>query len=88
MKSLLAVLCLVAMTACSEDPKAEATAFANRFSSYVAQNQLDSIRAVYPDAAECDSFAVKFNPDSLTVEADAQPNTYKVSVGGGLTSWW
>ncbi len=34
------------MTACSEDPKAEATAFANRFASYVAQNQLDSIRAV------------------------------------------
>ncbi|MBR6181148.1 MAG: hypothetical protein IKQ77_08055 [Prevotella sp.] len=84
LKSLLAVLCLVAMTVCSEDPKAEATAFANRFSSYVAQNQLDSIRAVYPDAAECDSFAVKFNPDSLTVEADAQPDTYKVSVGGGV----
>lgn len=85
LKLLFAVLCLIGMAACnSEDPKAEATSFANRFASYVAQNQLDSIRAVYPDAAECDSFALAFVADSLNVEADTQPDTYKVNIGNGV----
>ncbi|MBO4851211.1 MAG: hypothetical protein J5529_09975 [Prevotella sp.] len=81
-KLLAAVFCLIGITAyTSDDPKAEVTALANRFASYVAQNQLDSIRAIYPDAAECDSFAISYITDSLKVEADSQPETFKVSVG-------
>ena len=67
-KSIVSALCFMCMAACGQgDPKAEVTAFANRFASYVAQNQLDSIRAVYPDAAECDSFALNFVADSMRV---------------------
>ena len=83
-KSIVSALCFMCMAACGQgDPKAEVTAFANRFASYVAQNQLDSIRAVYPDAAECDSFALNFVADSMRVEANEQAGTFTVSVGNG-----
>lgn len=82
--SLFAVLCLIGMAACNQgDPNAEVTAFANRFASYVAQNQLDSIRTIYPDAAECDSFALNFVADSLRVTANDQDGTFTVNVGNG-----
>ena len=82
--SFFAALCLIGMAACNQgDPNAEVTAFANRFASYVAQNQLDSIRAIYPDAAECDSFSLIFVADSLRVDANEQDGTFNVSVGNG-----
>ena len=78
------ILCLIGMVACNQDDsKAEATAFANRFASYAAQNQIDSIRALYPDAAECDSFALNYVADSLRVEANEQADSFIVKVGNG-----
>lgn len=80
--SFFAALCLIGMAACNQvDPNAEVTAFANRFASFVSQNQVDSIRALYPDAAECDSFALNFVADSLRVTANEQDGTFTVNVG-------
>ena len=81
---MAAVLSFMGMTACSqENTKAEATAFANRFASFVDQNNLDSIRALYPDAEECDSFALTYNADSMRVEANEMGDLFTVTLGKG-----
>ena len=55
--------------------------FALDFATKVSKNQVDSVRALYADAAKCDSFAVTFVPDSVTVTETETPGTYKVSLG-------
>ena len=55
--------------------------FALDFATKVSKNQVDSVRAFYADAAKCDSFAVTFVPDSVTVTETETPGTYKVSLG-------
>ncbi|MBR4552386.1 MAG: hypothetical protein IKO20_01520 [Bacteroidaceae bacterium] len=55
--------------------------FATGFATKVSQNQVDSIRALYADAAKIDSFAVAFVPDSVSVAETETPGTYKVSLG-------
>lgn len=55
--------------------------FATGFATKVSQNQVDSIRALYADAAKIDSFAVVFVPDSVSVAETETPGTYKVSLG-------
>ena len=51
------------------------------FATKVSKNQVDSVRALYADAAKCDSFAVTFVHDSVTVTETETPSTYKVSLG-------
>ncbi len=89
-KTFIAAVCITAVaafTACgsSSSDKSDdgARAFAEKFASFVSNNQIDSIRALYPDAAECDSFALKFVADSIKIEANAQADTFVVNVGGG-----
>lgn len=80
--SIIVALCLAGMAACaSGDPNAEVKQFASHFATLVANNQVDSIRAVYPDAEECDSFALNFVADSISVQANEQVDTFKVNVG-------
>lgn len=55
--------------------------FALDFATKVSKNQVDSVRALYADAAKCDSFAVTFVHDSVTVTETETPGTYKVSLG-------
>ena len=84
-KSIIAVIFLMSMTACNRsNPTAEVAAFANRFASFVAQNRVDSIRNVYPDAAECDSFALNYVTDSLSVLPNEQADSFKVKLGNGV----
>ena len=84
LKTIIASLCIASLTACdSGNFNAEVEAFANRFASFVAQNQLDSIRALYPDAVECDSFALNYVADSLRVLTNEQSDSFTVSLGNG-----
>lgn len=82
----LSALCVVVTLATSCGGKSEADQvkdFALDFATKVSQNQVDSIRALYADAAKIDSFAVAFVPDSVSVSvAETEtPGTYKVSLG-------
>lgn len=54
--------------------------FATDFATKVSKNQVDSVRALYADAAGCDSFALNFMPDSMTIE-EISDGMYKVSLG-------
>lgn len=54
--------------------------FATDFATKVSKNQVDSVRALYADAAGCDSFALNFVPDSMTIE-EISDGMYKVSLG-------
>lgn len=90
-KSIAAIFCLLSIVACnsgksgnSDDSNAEVTDFAKHFASYVAHNQLDSIRSVYPEAEEVDSFALNYVADSLRVEANEQDGTFTVKVSNGV----
>ena len=90
-KSMVAILCLMGIVACnsgksdnSDDPNAEVTDFAKHFASYVTHNQLDSIRAVYPEAEVVDSFALNYVVDSLRVEANEKDGSFIVKVGDGV----
>ena len=84
--TIIAVLFLLGMTACNRsNPTADVTDFANRFASFVAQNQLDSIRTHYPDAVECDSFSLNYVTDSLRVVANEQSGSFTVSLGSGTS---
>ena len=80
----LSALCAVVTLATSCGGKSEADQvkdFALDFAAKVSQNQVDSIRALYADAAKIDSFAVAFVPDSVSVAETETPGTYKVSLG-------
>lgn len=83
---ILAVGCLLGFGACNQaEPNAEALQFASRFASFVSQNQLDSIRAFYPGAALCDSFALRFVPDSIKLVANEQADTFRVTASDNVT---
>lgn len=72
------LLALVAvMASCSGN--SEVKQFAIDFADKVSKNQVDSIRAFYPDAAKIDSFALDFNPDSIVVTETETPNVFRVS---------
>lgn len=59
----------------------EVKQFALDFAEKVSKNQVDSVRALYPDAAKCDSFALVFNADSIQVAETETPGTFKVTIG-------
>lgn len=72
------LLAMVAvMASCSGN--SEVKQFAIDFADKVSKNQVDSIRAFYPDAAKIDSFALDFNPDSIVVTETETPNVFRVS---------
>lgn len=80
----LSALCAVVTLATSCGGKSEADQvkdFALDFATKVSQNQVDSIRALYADAAKIDSFAVAFVPDSVSVAETETSGIYKVSLG-------
>jgi len=81
---LLASIATICMVACDTgDPQAEVKAFASRFAEFVSNNQLDSIRTFYADAAVCDSFALRYVPDSLKIEANEKTDTFTVTIDNG-----
>ena len=72
------LLAMVAvMASCSGN--SEVKQFAIDFADKVSKNQVDSIRAFYPDAEKMDSFALSYSPDSIKVEETDQPNLFKVT---------
>ena len=77
----IAIAHLLGMTSCQQsDPNEEATLFAQRFCSFVSQHQLDSIRSYYPDAALCDSFALRYVADSIIVKTNEQADTFHITI--------
>lgn len=77
--STIAFLSLVLFASC--DKNKEVKQFALDFAEKVSKNQVDSVRALYPDAAKCDSFALVFNADSIQVAETETPGTFKVTIG-------
>ena len=72
------MLALVMLASCGDKLQKQVKNFATDFAQKVSKNQVDSIRAMYPDAAKIDSFALAFNADSLTVVETETEGTYKV----------
>lgn len=73
------ILALLLFSACNKN--AEVKQFAADFAEKVSKNQVDSVRALYPDAAKCDSFALAFNADSIQVAETETAGLYKVTMG-------
>ena len=65
--------------ACGGGKKQEVKTFAETFAGYVNNNQMDSIKMVYPEA-NFESFA-SIDPDSI--EIDENDGIYRVSFAGG-----
>lgn len=57
--------------------------FAINFADKVSKNHVESIRAVYPDAAKIDSFALNFIPDKITVKELPEKNLFEVELENG-----
>lgn len=55
--------------------------FALDFAEKVSKNQVDSVRAFYPDAAKCDSFALVFKADSIRIAETETTGTFRVTIG-------
>ena len=73
------ILALLLFSACNKN--AEVKQFAADFAEKVSKNQVDSVRALYPDAAKCDSFSLAFNADSIQVAETETAGLYKVTMG-------
>ena len=85
MKLKLCIIAIVASLVACTDEKAKVKKFAVNFGSQVSKNQIDSVRLVYPDAAKCDSFALKFNADSIVVTDTDKSNVFTVDFGSDAT---
>jgi len=73
------ILAVLLFSACNKN--AEVKQFAADFAEKVSKNQVDSVRALYPDAAKCDSFSLAFNADSIQVAETETAGLYKVTMG-------
>lgn len=80
-KQLLTVL-FVGLLFVSCEKNKDVKQFALDFAEKVSKNQVDLVRALYPDAAKCDSFALAFNADSIQVTETETPRTFKVTISG------
>lgn len=80
MKRLIFFIAISAvfLTACGH--KKDVRNFAINLAEKVAENQRDSILRVYPEAEVADSFALTFNPDSVTVKTSDDDGCYIVSL--------
>ena len=84
-KNLLMFAAAVMLAACTGNKELETVKqFANDFATKVSNNQVDSIRALYPDAALCDSFALSFVLDSISVEKNEETGNYHVLISDGI----
>jgi len=70
---------IAVMASCVGGGNDEVKNFAIDFATKISKNQVDSIRAFYPDAEKMDSFALSYSPDSIKVEETDQPNLFKVT---------
>ena len=70
---------IAVMASCVGGGNDEVKNFAIDFATKISKNQVDSIRAFYPDAEKMDSFALDFNPDSIDVTETETPNVFRVS---------
>ena len=85
-KQLLMFATGIMLVACTENKDLEAVKqFANDFASKVRNNQVDSIRALYPDAVLCDSFALKFVADDIDVKKTDKDDKYIIHLGEGIS---
>ena len=84
-KQLLMFVAGILLVACSGNKELETVKqFANDFATKVSNNLVDSIRAMYPDAALCDSFALSFSVDAVDVQETETPGTYKITLGNDV----
>jgi hypothetical protein len=73
-------VCAMVFAGCSSGNK-EVEEFALSFANKAAANQLDSVRAIYPDAEKADSLSLSFVADSITVAEGDAANTFLVNYG-------
>lgn len=80
-KIIILSLCILFCCACDSNKDKEIKQFSLNFAEKISKNQVDSVRALYPDAVNCDSFALVFNADSIQVVETQTPGTFKVKMG-------
>jgi hypothetical protein len=73
-------VCAMVFAGCTSGNK-EVEEFALSFANKAAANQLDSVRAIYPDAEKADSLSLSFVADSITVAEGDAANTFLVNYG-------
>lgn len=79
--SAAAVAACMSLTSCGGNKDVEN--FAVDFGNKVAANKLDSVRMLYPAAAEADSLALTFAADSISVEPMEKDGEFKVTYANG-----
>lgn len=70
--------CSMTLASCS-DRKDDVKKFAIDFGDKVSQNNLDSVRLLYPDAEDADSLALDFYEGDITIENGDTENEYIVT---------
>lgn len=84
-KSLLGFIICVSvfgLTGCGGN-EAKIKAFAEDFGAKASNNQIDSLKLVYP-TMRADSVALTFNADSISVTKAAEPGTFVINYGNGV----
>ena len=81
---IFAIAIVTTIISCA-DEKTIVKEFAVNFGTQVSKNQIDSVRLVYPDAAKCDSLALRFNADSIVVMDTDKSNVFTVDFGSDAT---
>lgn len=76
---LLAISMLLLMLASCNNDADKVKDFAQDFAQAVAHNDVKKVKSMYPDAAQCDSFALhNYSPDSMVIQEMKQKGLYKV----------
>lgn len=68
-----------------DNPEEQVKQFAQKIGTWAQSNQLDSLRTVYPDAAQADSLAVEFTPETITVTPSKDGKSFEIKYANGVT---
>lgn len=85
-KIILFASAALLLVACSKNSNDEVREFAVDFAKKVSKNQLDSVRIMYPDAANCDSLALSFMEDNIKATETETKGTFTVDFGSGANA--